>query len=404
MHSWSSGVTLFEASGDTNLVEGNISFENTERQQRTDGSGFIVDEESNNVTFVNNIAFGNAGSCLRLTRSSGTKFINNTCFHNSRFGAEAVGPTNPSEIYFSNGGVTLEGVTFLNNAIVGTGQAPAGSMPIQNQPPMGWLNNVVTTGSVAYFTDATGTNPNYLPAAGDMTLVGKGTAGANVPTTDVGFDPKCLVKRTPVMVGDVAAESWWEYDVDIDYIKSIGGVKSCFNPAPRDAGAPDMGAYRAGTITTVPVNSCIPPVIPPPPPPVGGMGGMGAGGDGAGGMPVAGNPGVGGTTAMAGSTSTGGAAPGTGGAGPGTGGAGPSSGGSGPGTGGAAPGTGGSVVAMGGTGGSTVGAGGSAGGGEAAEESGCGCRVTPAAPSKSLAALGLLGLGMLVVKRRRRAR
>ncbi len=41
--SWSSGVTLFEATG-TNLVEGTVSFENTDGQKHTDGSGFIVDE------------------------------------------------------------------------------------------------------------------------------------------------------------------------------------------------------------------------------------------------------------------------------------------------------------------------------------------------------------------------
>src|SRR5262245_11453186 len=67
--SWSSGVTLFEATG-TNLVEGNVSFENTDQQKHTDGSGFIADEGSNNATFVNNIAFGNSGSCLRLDRKS----------------------------------------------------------------------------------------------------------------------------------------------------------------------------------------------------------------------------------------------------------------------------------------------------------------------------------------------
>ncbi|HYP77681.1 MAG TPA: right-handed parallel beta-helix repeat-containing protein, partial [Polyangiaceae bacterium] len=94
-HSWSSGVTLFEATG-TNLVQGVVSFENTDEQNHTDGSGFIVDEGSNNATFLNNIAFGNSGSCLRLTKSSGTTFVNNTCYHNSQFGSQAMGPTNPS--------------------------------------------------------------------------------------------------------------------------------------------------------------------------------------------------------------------------------------------------------------------------------------------------------------------
>jgi parallel beta-helix repeat protein len=146
VHSWSSGVTLFEATG-TNVVDGNVSFENTDAQRRTDGSGFIVDEASNDALFVNNVAFGNSGSCLRLTDSSGTKFINNTCFRNSQFGSQATGPSNPSELYFTNAGVTVQGVTFMNNAIVGTGQAPAAAMPIVNQPQQGFTNNVVTTGN-----------------------------------------------------------------------------------------------------------------------------------------------------------------------------------------------------------------------------------------------------------------
>ena len=51
IHSWSSGVTLFEATG-TNLIEGNISFENTDAQNHTDGSGFIADEASNGAALA----------------------------------------------------------------------------------------------------------------------------------------------------------------------------------------------------------------------------------------------------------------------------------------------------------------------------------------------------------------
>ena len=47
------------------------------------------------------------------------------------------------------------------------------------------------------------------------------------------------------MVGQVARVSTWQYDVDIDYIKSIGGVAKCFNPKAR-SGTPDIGAYRPG--------------------------------------------------------------------------------------------------------------------------------------------------------------
>jgi parallel beta-helix repeat protein len=371
VHAWSSGVTLFEASGSSNKVEGTISFENTDAERHTDGSGFIVDEESNGSTFINNIAFGNAGSCFRLTRSSGTKFINNTCYHNSQFGSKATGPTNPGEIYFTNGGVTQQNVSFMNNVIVGTGQAPAGATPIQNQPTSGWSNNVVTTGAVTLFADPGGTNPNFTPAAGATDLLGKGASGAGVPTNDIGFDPKCLVKRTPVMVGSVAAESWWQYDVDIDYIKSIGGVAKCFNGGARPAN--DIGSYKMGAVTTVAAGSCKPPVD----------GGGGAGGSAAGGAAS-----MGGTSATAGTTSTGGvSAGGTDGT---VGGSGSMTAGNGSSSGGSAPNSSGGSVGDG-TGNSA-----NAASGAAADAAGCGCRlVSEGGGSRPLRGLGLLGLTRL---------
>jgi MYXO-CTERM domain-containing protein len=367
-------VTLFESTG-TLLIEGNVSFENTDQQKHTDGSGFIADENSSNATFVNNLAFGNSGSCLRLTKSSGTKFVNNTCYRNSQFGSQATGPTNPGELYFTNAGVTIQGVTFMNNVIVGTGQAPAGSQPIQNMPTSGWSNNVVTTGTPTFFTAPTGTNPSFVPASNDTMLTGKGGTGSAVPTTDIGLDPKCLVKRTPVMVGQVARVSTWQYDVDIDYIKSIGGVAKCFNPKTR-SGTPDVGAYRAGTVTTATPGSCVPPTTT-------GTGGSGGGGGaggrgGTGGSGGAGGRGGAGATAGTGGGGTGGStstgAAGTGGGGTaGTGSSG--SGGIASGTGGTSnAGSGGAVGGSSGQAGSTGGATGSAGvsGGAGASPAGSG--------------------------------
>lgn len=426
-HSWSSGVTLYEAHG-TNLVDGNVSFENTDAERNTDGSGFIVDEESNDATFINNVAFGNAGSCLRLTKSSGTRFINNTCYHNSQFGSRATGPGNPGELYFTNGGVTQQNVSFMNNVLVGTGQAPAGSDPVINQPPSGFTNNVVTTGSVSYFSDPTGDNPSFVPASGEMTLTGQGSSGNGVPTADIGFDPKCIVKRTPVMVGQVASESWWQYDIDIDYIKSIGGVAMCFNAATR-AGSPAIGAYKAGAVTTVAPGTCVPPPEPEPDPNggAGGTGGAGvAGTDGAGmggaspggaGMDAAGTGGV----SMAGMPATSGAP--NGGA--------PMGGGVG-GTATAAAGTS-NLPAAGNTasepvdgaagdassgqsGGTSTGPASSAspssGGAQAtsadaseSEPTGCGCRLARESdPRRWLAALSFLGLSLVAFRRRRLAR
>jgi parallel beta-helix repeat protein len=434
--SWSSGVTLFEATG-TNLVEGSVSFENTDAQKHTDGSGFIVDEMSNNATFVNNLAFGNSGSCLRLTKSSGTKFVNNTCYRNSQFGSMATGPSNPSELYFTNSGVTIQGVTFMNNVIVGTGQAPAGSQPVVNMPTSGWSNNVVTTGTPTFFTSPTGTNPSFVPASGDTMLTGKGGTGSSVPTTDIGLDPKCIVKRTPVMVGQVARVSTWQYDVDIDYIKSIGGVAKCFNAKTR-SGTPDIGAYRAGAVTTVTPGSCVPPPITG----TGGAGGAtgtggaggtggaagrggaggrggtggaaGLGGAGTGGATGAGAAGTGGGAAGTGQAGGGGSAAGTGGTSTGTGVAGTggnagslggSSGGAGVSgsAGSSAGGNGGTPVAVGsgGSGGST---GGTTTGPGASEPAGCGCHVSRSLDgSRRPGALALLAIGAGLLRRRRRA-
>jgi MYXO-CTERM domain-containing protein len=415
LHAWSSGVTLFEAHG-TNIVEGNISFENTDAERNTDGSGFIVDEESNNATFANNIAFGNGGSCLRLTDSSGTRFFNNTCYHNSQLGSRATGPSNPSELYFTNAGVTVQNVSFLNNVIVGTGQAPAGAMAVVNQPQSGWSNNVVATGTAAYFADPEGTNPDFSVVDGDTTLIGKGASDSGIPTDDIGFDPKCIVKRTPVMVGQVATESWWKYDIDIEYIQSIGGVAACFNPGAR-SGTPDIGAYRAGDFTTVTPGSCIPPEIPEPTDGAGGASTTGstttAATDGAAGAMTDGNvdgSSVTGTVTGTVTTTTGGTSTGAGGAASVTGGA---TAGSTTGTTGAVPTTSTSAGVGGASGVATTASpttsggviGGSTDGGSpgADDDGGCGCRVAPTpGAQRSLPAAGALALGLVLAARRRR--
>jgi hypothetical protein len=354
----------------------------------------------------------------------------------------ATGPSNPSELYFTNSGVTIQGVTFTNNVIVGTGQAPAGSQPVVNMPTSGWSNNVVTTGTPTFFTAPTGTNPSFVPASGDTMLTGKGAAGSAVPTTDIGLDPKCLVKRTPIMVGQVARVSTWQYDVDIDYIKSIGGVAKCFNPKAR-SGTPDIGAYRPGTVTAATPGTCVAPPITG----TGGSGGAGGssgaagsgaaggrggagGGGGAGGRggtsAGGGTGGRGGTSgaagtgsagttgggaaggdsgaAGAGQTGTGGIPAGTGGVpvagtgGPGSGGrAGSLGGGGGGGPGGA---TGGGGVPPAGSGGAT---GGSAIGPGASEGAGCGCELSRSrGGSGTLVAFGFLAITAAARRRRRR--
>lgn len=362
VHSWSSGVTLYASPAGE--LEGNVSFENMDNQNHTDGSGFIADEASNGASFVNNIAFNNGGSCLRLTRSSNVKFVNNTCYHDAR-DPMATGPTDPDEVYFSNAPSDMSTITdiwFANNALVALGSG-AGPKTENYTPSTGWMNNASALGMVTQFNGPDADSPDFTLSASATQLIGKGTTQNSPPTEDIGFDPKCIVKRAPTMIGNMAKGGWWEHSIDYDYIKSIGGVARCFNPKAR-SGALDIGAYANGPVTTAMQNTCTPP-------PVGT--GTGAGGsDNSGGSATTGGNG---TTA-----------------GVGTGGGVSSSGSA---AGGAA--NGGSTAAGGGDTAPPA--------GTAESDSGCGCRMaTGARGSASLFGLVLLGSSWLGLRRLRHGR
>ncbi len=392
-------------------------------EKHTDGSGFIVDQSSHAATFVNNIAFRNGGSCLRLTLSKNTTFVNNTCYHDAQDTADD-GPPNPGELYFTQESTnsTITGVNFKNNVLVATGTGPGAAPGVYNQPTSGWANNVLKTGSVTYFTGSDGANADFTLASGATDLIGKGGTGTGVPTTDAGFDPKCVTKKAITPIGMMATGSWWQYSIDIDYIKSLGGVAKCFNPKAR-SGTPDIGAYANGAVTKT-TAACVPTVRPPTPT---GSGGMGAGGAGTGGTTtaaggVAGTGGsstagigavIGGMSSVGGATGSGAAAAtagtpslGSGGVPSGTAGGAPT------GTGGAtSTGTGGSAhagaaaTAGGSTSTGNTGNGSSGTSGDDKASSGCGCRVAgDSSRSASLAGLGLAGLALLVFRRRRQAR
>ncbi|HEY0463071.1 MAG TPA: MYXO-CTERM sorting domain-containing protein, partial [Polyangiaceae bacterium] len=212
------------------------------------------------------------------------------------------------------------------------------------------------------------------------TAIGKGGTDAAVPMNDIGFNPKCIVKKAPTAIGMMATGSWWQYSIDYDYIKSIGGVAKCFSPATR-SGTPDIGAYKNGMVTANPVVACVP-TIPPdhagPP------------------MPAAGGSGGASTTDVGGATAAGGASSAQGGTSA-----------SGAGTPGTALAGNGSVVGSGGAGvgtagGSPVGGPGNPAATAASTDAGCGCRVA-SQPTRSslLIGLGSFGLALLSLRRRR---
>ena len=235
--SWSSAVNIFGAQGtyQDNLVEQSVAFENMDNQKHTDGSGFIVDDIGTGTTFRNNIGFRNGGSCIRLTTTTGTHIINNSCYGNG-LDAAATGPSTPDEIFFSSS-ATTNGAVLINNIAVATGKG-GDTQAIFGGNGATISNNVTNnTGTIDFWADAAGTNPDYHLVSSASTIIGKGTT-TEAPAEDIGFDGKCITKTAPT---DTGAQSWWLYSIDYTYIKNIGGVAQCFHPKARTS--IDIGAY-----------------------------------------------------------------------------------------------------------------------------------------------------------------
>jgi hypothetical protein len=235
-NSWSSGVDLFGAQGtfQDNVVERNVAFENVDMQQHTDGSGYIADDIGTGATFVNNIGFRNGGSCIRLTISTNSHIINNTCFQDG-LDPQATNPGSPGEIFFSSA-ATQQGSVLQNNLAASSMQtafANTGSIAIAPTNV-----SVNTPAAATFYTDPAGTNPNFELSATATSAIAKGSA-TNAPALNIGFDPKCVTKGAPTGTG---VQSWWIYSIDYTYITSIGGVAKCFSPQMR-TGTPNIGAY-----------------------------------------------------------------------------------------------------------------------------------------------------------------
>jgi MYXO-CTERM domain-containing protein len=216
--------------------------------------------------------------------------------------------------------------------------------------PTQTTNYVVNAnGATPFFLDPAGTYPDFhLTSSATTNIVDKGTA-SGAPTTDIGFDPKCIKKGTP------GGASWWSYVIDYTYIANLGGVAKCFAPATR-SGVPDIGAYEYNGTT--------------------GTGGTSATGGTSSGGTATGGKATGGAVSTGGVLSTGGASGGT--------------------------------VGNGGTGGSLASGGtGTAGGPSDPNPETCSCRVASPPndePGDHAKLLGLLGLAVLGLRRRRARR
>lgn len=316
-HSWSSGIQLYAVQGtpDDNIIERSISFENVDGQKNNDGSGFIVDEDTMGATFLNNIAFRNGGSCMRLTRSNNTRMINFSCYHNGQ-NPNANSPPDPSEFYFTE--QQSRDTAIIINSLVAASGSEMDPVAFKFPPETGLSNNVsVDSGPTPFFTDPAGMNPDFRPPAAAAAQVENLGASEGAPDLDIGFDPKCITKENPNVPYQ---QPWWEYAIDYDYIRSIGGVAQCFHPKQRTGGA-DIGAYElsGGAHEFSAPGSCVPDPNPEEGggPVVGGSGGAsstgGSGGSGAEGPGGSGAGGSGlGAASSVGGSGAGGGTPGSG--------------------------------------------------------------------------------------------
>lgn len=223
--SWSSGFSLYAAKG-TNVVDGNVAFENIDiSDNRSDGSGFILDEDSSGARFVNNVAFRNGGSCIRLTLSGGGQLFNNTCIQN---GQDSNVMFN-DEIYVSDA-QSASGAAASNN-VIWPGKAAFGGQALMQ------TNNVIINDGSS-FVSATGGLDFHLAASASQ-LIDQGST-TNAPSDDNGFDFKCIKQQSGL-------DRWWQYVIDYDYVESVGGVAGCFRPGARPAGGGvDVGAFESG--------------------------------------------------------------------------------------------------------------------------------------------------------------
>jgi hypothetical protein len=240
--SWSSGFSLFGATGN-NVLDGNVAFENVDVSAfpefnglPTDGNGFILDEGTTHGYLVNNIAFRNGGSCMKVTLSSGATIMNNTCIQNGQDGPTQFNP----EIYLSEQ-QSGQGTSLRNNAGIAGPQGERDGNGIQFLAADRDQDNLFSAANNSPFTSITGALDFRLNANANQ-HIDQGTAQF-APGTDIGFDPRCIRQQA-------GQGFWWQYAIDYDYIASRGGVAACFlDKVSRPAGGGvDIGAYeRNGT-------------------------------------------------------------------------------------------------------------------------------------------------------------
>jgi hypothetical protein len=178
--------------------------------------------------------------------------INNTSVFNQRHqaaGLEYLGLA--AEITPNAGGQVMKNHVYINNIGVSVASAPRDPFTVggtftgdSEQSNNLWFQ--VGSGDVApQFVDIENFDFRLQPGS-----AGIDTGRSNtVSVLDIGFDPRCIKKMANPGVcpypGEDHVYPWVQYEPDLDYIKSLGGIRYCFHPVRRPQGEGyDIGAYE----------------------------------------------------------------------------------------------------------------------------------------------------------------
>ncbi len=123
---WSSGISVYEATGADIRIVGNVSHHNVDKSWiRSDGNGFILDKSRTpnaGAVFVNNIAYANGGSGFRIYACNNGKVINNTSLFNQLDTEQFL----PGEMHLGDiDGEPIDNIEVVNNIFLARpGKAP----------------------------------------------------------------------------------------------------------------------------------------------------------------------------------------------------------------------------------------------------------------------------------------
>ena len=256
--SWSSNINVFAVRGSNNVVRGNVAFHGVDTSEgQSDGNGFIVDLtiDQGAVLLENNVAFMNGGACIAVTDSGNTQLVGNTCYSNSRRAADYMDEFNlgntcreglVAEVPLNARPYTFSNLVLRNNVAIPTAAGKDG-VNTYSTSPCGGGTTYTSEGNYIQRVDAASLFEN--PAAGDLRpragspLIDKVTPGAT--SKDIGFDPKCIKVETDQ---SKKKYDYWTFAPDLAYIRSIGGIRRCFNPLSRPLGTShEIGAYELGS-------------------------------------------------------------------------------------------------------------------------------------------------------------